>query len=307
MLIRLMDALSKILSFHYPQTALDVRCHFGAPWVIDHPPVAEGVVPYHLLTRGEALLRVAGGKEIELKEGDVVIIPHGAAHLIYSGDISKVSAEESHPGLYPLRLITNAGDGAQADVLCGEFRFGADARLLLRSLPSVIVVPSNAQRNLRALIEMLQSEAELERPGAAAILSKLSSALFALLLRAWIESGAPTQGMLGVLAEKRLQAAFEAMVHQPGEPWTLETLAEKCFVSRATFARIFAKAAGMPPAEMLTQIRMQEAARLLAGERAAIAGVAEAVGYQSEAAFSRAFSRHHGVGPGEFRRKLRQL
>lgn len=301
-----MDTLSKILSFHYPKTALDVRCHFRAPWVIDHPSVAEGIVPYHLLTRGEALLRIEDGEEIALKEGDVVIVPHGAAHLIHAGDRSNLSPEESHLGSLPLRLLTNSGEGAQADVLCGEFRFGADGLPLLRSLPSVIVVPSNDQRNLRALIEMLQSEAEFGRPGSAAILSQLSSALFALLLRAWIESGPPPPGMLGVLAEKRVQAALEAMVHQPDKGWTLDTLAEKCFMSRATFARIFTKAAGMPPAEMLTQIRMQAAARLLAEERGAIGGVAEAVGYQSEAAFSRAFSRHHGVGPGEYRRQLRR-
>jgi len=300
--IRLMDALSKILSFHYPHAALDVRCHFAAPWVIDHPSVAEGVVPYHLMTRGEALLKVASSREIPLKEGDIVVILHGDPHLIYSGELTRASEGQSQPGSHPLRLVTNTGNGEHADVLCGEFRFGADGLPFLRSLPSFIVVQTGGQGNLRALVDLLQSEAEHERPGAAAILNQLSSALFALLLRAWTESALPPPGMLGVLAEKRLQPALTAMVHQPGEPWTLESLALKCFMSRATFARIFTKAAGMPPAAMLTQIRMQEAARLLGERRGALAGVAEAVGYQSEAAFSRAFSRHHGVGPGEFRR-----
>ncbi|MGO4380910.1 cupin domain-containing protein [Pseudoduganella sp. RAF19] len=300
-----MDALSKILSLYPPQTALDVRCHFGAPWVLEHPAMAAGTAPYHLLTKGQASLQVAGRDDVPLAEGDIVVFPRGEAHRIYGGQLSGATQGEVRLGDHPLRLVENGGQGEPADVLCGEFRFGPDAEPLLRSLPPVMVVRTAEQRNLRALMDVLQSEAESERPGATAVLSQLAAALFALLLRAWMEQQEPAPGLFGVLADRRLHAALEAMMRAPEAPWTLEQLAELCFMSRATFARLFAKAAGMPPAEMLTQLRMQTAAQLLGHEGATAARVAEAVGYQSEAAFSRAFSRHHGVGPGEFKRRLR--
>jgi AraC family transcriptional activator of mtrCDE len=300
-----MDALSKILSLYPPQTALDIRCHFGAPWVLDHPAMGSGVAPYHMLTRGRARLQAAGGDEIEIAAGDIIVFPHGEAHRLYGGQLSGATAGVVQLGDHPLRLVENHGKGESADMLCGEFRFGVQGDGLLRSLPPVMVVHTAAQPNLRALVDVLQSESEGERPGAAAVLGQLAAALFTLILRAWMAQEEPLPGMFAVLAERRLQASLEAMMRQPEAPWTLEELAELCHMSRATFARLFTKAAGMPPAEMLTQLRMQTAAQLLGQEGATSARVAEAVGYQSEAAFSRAFSRHHGVGPGEFRRRPR--
>jgi len=299
-----MDALSKILSLYPPQTALDIRCHFGAPWVLDHPAVAPGVAPYHLVTRGNARLAVEGREEEELSAGDIIVFPRGEAHRIYGGQLSGAVPGTPQPGDHPLRLVENGGSGEPADVLCGEFRFGPQAEGLLRSLPPVMVVRTAEQKNLRLLMDVLQTEAESERPGAAAVLGQLAAALFTLLLRAWMEQEPPAPGLFSVMAEPRLRASLEAMMRQPEAPWTLEELADLCHMSRATFARLFTKAAGMPPAEMLTQLRMQSAAQMLGQEGATAARVAEAVGYQSEAAFSRAFSRHHGMGPGEYKRKL---
>jgi AraC family transcriptional activator of mtrCDE len=300
-----MDALSKILSLYPPQTAMDIRCHFGAPWVLDHPAMPSGVAPYHLLTRGKARLQVGARDDIELVEGDIIVFPHGEAHKLYGGQLSGATAGVVQLGDHPLRLVENGGRGDISDVLCGEFRFSAHGDGLLRSLPHVMLVHTRHHPNLRALLEVLQDESEEERPGAAAVLAQLAAALFTLILRAWMEQEEPVPGLFGVLAERRLQASLEAMMRQPEMPWTLEELAELCHMSRATFARLFTKAAGMPPAELLTQLRMQTAAQLLGQDGATSARVAEAVGYQSEAAFSRAFSRHHGVGPGEFRRRAR--
>jgi AraC family transcriptional activator of mtrCDE len=162
-----------------------------------------------------------------------------------------------------------------------------------------------ALASLRALIALLQREAEQERAGTAAILGQLSSALFALLLRGWLEQ-AGGQGLLAVLAEPRLHAALHAMLTEPERPWSLDGLAALCHMSRATFVRAFRQAAGQPPAEVLTQWRMAQAARLLAQGRLAAGQIGEQVGYQSEAAFNRMFKRHHGVGPGEYRRTARQ-
>jgi AraC family transcriptional activator of mtrCDE len=149
-------------------------------------------------------------------------------------------------------------------------------------------------------MRMLQEEAETPRGGSAAIIRQLASALFALLMRTWLEQAPAVPGLFGVLAERRLQAAINGMLAAPEKPWTLEELAEASHMSRATFARLFKQAANATPADVLTQLRMARAAPAGPGRRRR---VGEAVGYQSEAAFNRAFKRQYGVGPGAYRRR----
>nr|WP_315256472.1 AraC family transcriptional regulator [uncultured Duganella sp.] len=293
-----MDPLSHLLSLYPVQTALDVRCRFGAPWVINHGGTPRGVAPYHLIVRGEA--RVG---ELMLQTGDIIVFPQGGAHQLQIGDPAQASAPRSTPGL--LRLESNEGDGPQTDILCGEFHFDVDGSAgLLAALPEVLVVRTSGRpdaQSLRYLLRMLQEEAEAPRGGSEAIIRQLASALFALLIRTWLEQTLAVPGLFGVLAERRLQAAMNGMLTAPEKPWTLEYLADASHMSRATFARLFKQAANATPAEVLTQLRMARAARLLDDGRQA-GDVAEAVGYQSEAAFNRAFKRQYGVGPGAYKR-----
>jgi AraC family transcriptional activator of mtrCDE len=295
-----MDALSQLLAMYPMRTALDVRCHFGAPWVLDHPATACGIAPYHLIVRGEARCG-----DLPLHAGDIIVFPHGTAHQLYLGDPAAASPQHSAPGL--LRFAGNDGDGPATDILCGEFRFDADASLLA-ALPPVLVVRTADRADaasLRHLIGMLQGEAENPRAGSEAIVRQLASALFALLIRCWLEQSLAVPGLFAVMAERRLQAALNGMLAAPQQPWTLEDLAAACHMSRATFARLFTRAAGATPAAVLAQLRMAQAARLLDGGKQA-GEVGEAVGYQSEAAFNRAFKRRYGVGPGAYRRRAPQ-
>jgi AraC family transcriptional activator of mtrCDE len=294
-----MDPLSHLLSLYPVRTALDVRCRFGAPWVLDHEGTPRGVAPYHLIVRGEAQ---AEGQT--LQTGDIIVFPHGRAHRLHIGDPQHASAPHSAPGL--LRSLVNDGEGPPTDILCGEFRFDADGSAgLLTALPDMLVVHTAGRpdaQSLRHLLRMLQEEAETPRGGSAAIIRQLASALFALLIRTWLEQALAVPGLFGVLAERRLQAALNGMLTAPEKPWTLEELADISHMSRATFARLFKQAANATPADVLAQLRMARAARLLDdGQAAGVVG--EAVGYQSEAAFNRAFKRQYGVGPGAYRRR----
>jgi AraC family transcriptional activator of mtrCDE len=304
-----MDALSRLLTLYPLRTALDVRCHFGAPWVLDHAAVGPGIAPYHLIVRGAAALDFGDQRDLPLQAGDIVVFPHGGAHLLSLGDNAHASPLRELPGEHLLREVRNDGDGPATDILCGEFRFDADSGAgqgLLATLPPLLVVRTAGQPDaagLRNLIAMLQSEAEAPRAGSGAIVGQLASALFALLIRAWMEQAITVPGLFAVLAERRLQAALHAMLAQPERPWDLEQLAALCHMSRATFARLFKQAAGATPADVLAQLRMAQAARLLDQGRLAAGGVAEAVGYQSEAAFNRAFKRQYGVGPGAWRKR----
>lgn len=294
-----MDPLSHLLSLYPVRTALDIRCRFGAPWVLDHAGTPHGVAPYHLIVRGEAQ---ADG--LTLQTGDLIVFPHGGAHQLHIGDPAHASALRIEPGV--LRLASNDGDGAQTDILCGEFHFDADGSAgLLAALPQVLVVRTAGRpdaQSLRYLLRMLQEEADAPRGGSEAIIRQLASALFALLIRTWLEQTLAVPGLFGVLAERRLQAAINGMLTAPEKPWTLEDLAATSHMSRATFARLFKQAANATPADVLAQLRMARAARLLDEGRQA-GEVGEAVGYQSEAAFNRAFKRQYGVGPGAYRRR----
>jgi AraC family transcriptional activator of mtrCDE len=299
-----MDTLSHLLTLYPVRTALDVRCHYGAPWVLDQPASPDGVAPYHLIARGSALVDGADG--LELQAGDIIVFPHGGAHRLYIGDAAQASPVHKQAG--QLRFESNGGDGPATDILCGEFRFDPDGGGLLAALPAMLVVRTADQPDaqaLRHLIGILQAEAETPRAGSAAVLRQLSSALFALLIRAWLEQALAVPGVFAVMAERRLQAALNGMLSAPEKAWSLKQLATVCHMSRATFARLFKQAAGATPADVLTQLRMAQAARLLdTGKQAG--DVAESVGYQSEAAFNRAFKRRYGVGPGAWRRRAPQ-
>jgi len=302
-----MDALSRLLTLYPLQTALDVRCQFGAPWLLDHPAMAPGVAPYHLIVEGSARLDSGGLKGVELHCGDIAFFPHGTAHRLYLGDPDKAKPQHEVPGEHVLVEVRNDGEGPSTNVLCGEFRFdGNGGAGLLAALPDVLIVRTAEQADaasLRHLIGMLQTETEAARPGSSAIVSQLASALFALLIRAWMAQTLSVPGLFAVLAERRLQPALQGMLAAPEKPWALEDLAAVCHMSRATFARLFKQAAGATPADVLAQLRMAQAARLLDQGRQGVAAIAESVGYLSEAAFNRAFKRQYGVGPGAYRRR----
>jgi len=204
---------------------------------------------------------------------------------------------------------------AQIEILCGEFEFrGRRRSALLEALPECLVVEF-AQRPefgwLQGLLRMMAHEIEHQGAGAAAIVAELSGAVFTLAVRAHLETAADgtatLAGVLGILANARLGPALVAMLEAPGEPWTVASLAARCHLSRAAFARLFAQHARTGPLELLTTLRMELASRLLALGEQDTASIGEAVGYRSEAAFNRAFARHAGQTPGRYRRGERPL
>ena len=302
-----MGALSRLLSLYPVATALDIRCHFGAPWVLDHPAEPAGVAPYHLVVSGGGWLDVGAQRGIAVQAGDILLFPHGTPHKLHTGDAAALPpVQRTGEGEQLLRVFENGGQGAATDILCGRLEFSAGPRNpLLAALPDLVHVRTAGRDDfagLQGLMAMLRVETTAVRPGARAVVSQLASALFALMMRAWLEQAAAMPGLFALLAEQRLQAALQAMLAEPEKPWTMEELAGLCHMSRATFARVFQKAAGATPAAVLTQTRMARAAGLLAQGRLPVGQIAEQVGYQSEAAFNRVFKRCYGIGPGGYRR-----
>jgi AraC family transcriptional activator of mtrCDE len=152
----------------------------------------------------------------------------------------------------------------------------------------------------------MREEAFEQRPGYAPVVNQLSGALFALTLRSASEAGEAPRGLLALAQQPRLQPAIAAMFDDPATPWTLPALAKLCHMSRATFVRHFEDAIGRSASDVLTEIRMTLAGRKLAQTRLPLAAIGEEVGYQSEAAFQRAFKRYVGMTPARWRARAKK-
>jgi AraC family transcriptional regulator, activator of mtrCDE len=316
-----MDLLSRLLSLMPVSGRLEVRCHFGAPWVIEEEPAGIREIPYHVLLSGSAVVECGNGPPERIGPGDIVLFPGGGAHRLHdgSGQSPKPPIERHNESL----LIVESGtSGVTADLLCGRFLVGAVPDRLLRDhLPGRLIVHStpsyaaagNANQNaatatattagtrLTRLIELMREEATDQGPGSETLVNHLSAALFGLTLRFATEGATPPHGLLALAGRPRLQPAITAMFDKPGEPWTLDQFAALCNMSRATFVRQFQEAIGRSATDVLTEVRMTVAGRLLMQTTRPVADIGETVGYQSDAAFQRIFKRHTGITPARWR------
>jgi AraC family transcriptional activator of mtrCDE len=199
------------------------------------------------------------------------------------------------------------GNNVEVDLLCGRFVYApGPSALLLNALPDPFHVSLGGEQTLGALqtlIALMRTEAQERQPGALAIVTALSHALFAMALRVHGEQNAATSGVIALLADPRLGASVQGMLSAPERAWTIAELGALAAMSRATYARHFNERAGVTVMDFLTQIRMTIACDLLRRTQRSAAEIGEAVGYQSEAAFGKAFAQSVGVTPGRYRRR----
>jgi len=302
------------------------------PWVVETPcsskivpaimPEVEHLMPFHGVARGSCWASLVDGEPIRLNEGDLVLFPQGDHHVMSS--TPGLRAKVVDPDLYfakrppqlPFTLsLTENGmipasrfdsSGSRLKVVCGFL--GCDARPfnpLLASMPRVMRLPGLAAEGSSWVANFLHSmveESTRKRPGGEAVLERMSEMLFVEALRCYIET--LPAGETGWLAGVRDQSIGRvlALVHErPEAPWTLQQLADEAAMSRTTLHERFVQFIGQPPMQYLAQWRMQVATKLLRDTEAKLIKVALGVGYDSEAAFSRAFKRAVGVAPGAWR------
>ncbi|MGR9114649.1 MAG: AraC family transcriptional regulator [Gammaproteobacteria bacterium] len=271
-------------------------------WAIDTS--GSGNVNFHIVCQGECWLHLPGHQTPTLlQNGDIVVFPHDAAHIIGSS--------EAKPEVFGLKEISREVPLSHSNpgtaIICGFLELDYSVRrLLLGSLPEFIVISSDqsqASHNaVQTLLELLFIEASLDAVGVTAILDRLADALLFYIVRELAEKELPVPGLLGVFGDAQICKAALAMTANPERQWTLESLAKTAHLSRSVFAERFYQACAMPPIEFLTVWRMYLARRWLEQERASVMTVAERCGYESAAAFSKAFKRVMGAGPGQFRK-----
>ncbi|MGY2289269.1 AraC family transcriptional regulator [Pseudomonas sp. SDO528_S397] len=298
-----MHSIDTLIALANLQGSLDLRCQFQGDWALDHAPEPLGVAPYHIVLSGTCRAELSGGQRVTLHEGDILLMPGGATHLVRSQGVpvppSVCTLIEG--GLLPIHRV--GGERPDVDMLCGSFRYNRQS-LLFSALPDHLVVSSRqwqADGQLAALIALMRSEADGQRMGARFFIDALSQALFTLILRAWLDRQAPVAGALALFDDKRLSKAWQAMLAEPGHEWTIDSLAALAAMSRATFMRAFVKVAGASPWVLLTQLRMELAFNLLQQSRLSLTDIAVQAGYQSQAAFSKKFKETYGEAPGRLR------
>lgn len=248
-----------------------------------------------------------GGPARRLSAGDILLLSHGRAHMLHDGSGAPPAPAHPHASLN-LTIDRNNGRGASLEMLCGRFLLPPPQdRLVSESLPEDLVIHSGghhtaAGRQLATLIALIRTEAANESLGGHAMLNALSAAMFALALRVASEQNAVSAGLLSAVSQPRLGPALSALFQEPERAWTMPKLARLCHMSRATFARHFQQQMGRSASSLLLDIRMALAADRLRKTSASISEIAEAAGYQSDAAFQRAFKQHMDMTPARWRR-----
>ncbi|MGV7218078.1 AraC family transcriptional regulator [Bradyrhizobium sp. UFLA05-112] len=293
---------------------LDLRCAYGAPWRIDQGPGEANEIPYHAVVGGSALLEdPAGGRSLHLETGDILLLPGNPRHVMHDGSGARPKPARNRRELN-LVISENAGGGERLDLLCGHFAIAPPHDRFLRSyLPPRLVVHAGAravQRDtgaqLGGLVALMRSESADDHLGGRAMLNALSTAMFALVLRLASETEDAPRGLLALAGHPRVAPAVAVLFNEPARAWSLPELARLCNMSRATLARQFQEKLGRSASDLLTDIRMARAANELRKSSISTAGVAEIAGYQSEAAFQRAFKSHMGITPAQWRKAAQE-
>ena len=307
------DWLSRLFQMMPVNGRLDLRCSYGAPWRIDQGPGAIGEIPYHAVVAGSAVLDdPAGGRPLHLKGGDILLLPGNPRHVLHDGS-GVTPTPPLNRSSRNLTISENVGTGERLDMLCGHFVIRPPYDRLLRSyLPPRLVVHASPQGveqgrsgaafQLAGLVAWMRGEATTNHLGGVAILNALSTAMFALVMRLASEMSDAPLGLIALAGDTRLAPALVALFNEPARAWSLPALAKLCNMSRATLVRHFQEKLGRSASDLLTDIRMTLAANELRKPSMSTGAVADAVGYQSEAAFQRAFKNHIGLTPAQWRK-----
>lgn len=304
-----MDSLTHLIQLARPQVSLDLRCQLAGSFLIDHEQSEAGIAPFHIILDGSCVIEPAKGVVITANAGDFILFPQGGAHRI--SDVRKNKRRQSkitmsHDGNLPLRR--NCEGEPDVSLLCGSFDFrNGPAKLLFQSLPDPLYVSLANQASppaLQILVKLMRDEAARCDPGSLAIITALSHVLFVMALRVYSNQHPETASILSLLADARLGASVQAMIADPARSWTIEELGQVAAMSRATYARQFRNKADSTVWEFLTRIRMMIASELLKNTKRNAADIGMQVGYQSEAAFGKAFQQSIGTTPGRYRRDL---
>ena len=277
------------------------------PWGLELPSMQD-CVWFHMVTSGGCTIEVEGNTRL-LRAGDLVLIPHGQGHRAWGVEVCETLPVLDLPHEYvseQYAVLRHGGGGSLTNLVCGGIRFDHPAsRHLIDALPAIIHIESSFLSRgdwIQAILDLMAEEAQLVRPGSDAVVSRLCDILVIQAIRSWIEHDPAAQtGWLGALNDDQIGSTIALIHTNPAGDWSVASLASEASMSRSAFAAKFTAIVGESAMRYVTRWRMYAAIELLDTTDATIASIASQVGYDSEAAFSRAFKRVIGSTP---RRRL---
>ena len=303
------DPLGEALHFLRMTGSFYCRSEFTAPWGLALPTM-KGCLMFHVVMSGRCWIEVDGADRCLLQPGDLALVPHGEGHRLTSEpgilaarlfDLPREQVSERY------EILRHGGGGAATSVICGAVRFDHPAaHHLITLLPATITIDASSAHHaewIQSTLRFIAAEARELRPGGETVITRLADILVIQAIRAWIEQDSAGQtGWLGALKDKQIGHAIALIHRDPARAWTLASLAAEVAMSRSAFAARFTELVGVPAMHYVARWRMHVALSSLKEHGAGIGELASRLGYQSEAAFSRAFKRLIGVSPGAVRR-----
>lgn len=293
------------------------RSDLSAPWGLDLPAEPESMW-FHVVNSGSCRLEVDGtgvdsDEALQLGPGDFALVPRGEGHRLLSEPGAPTARVERLDYDYAsdrYAILRHGGGGARASIVCGTVRFGHPAaHNLVALLPRTIVVEGSPEARsteadwMQSTLRLIAAEGRELRPGGEEVITRLSDILVIQAIRTWI-AGDPAghTGWLGALQDPRIGRALSLVHRNPDRRWSVASLAREAAMSRSAFAARFTELVGEPVMQYVTRWRMQVALDGLQTDDLPVAALAARLGYESEAAFSRAFKRANGISPGAARR-----
>lgn len=299
------DSLSPLMELADARTVIDVRCQFSGAVDLPHETARAGVAPFHIVLQGTPCLRQNDAPDLQLAPGDLVLLTDGRAHSIIAQGTDRHDMTLQTGGIVPVR--TNSAT-PEVDILCGHFTCAnVSSAIFMSLLPNLVHVPLAAHQSthiLHALASVFRSEHQHRQQGSHMIVDALGKALLAYGLRLGSYAEVIEPSILALGADPRLSKAVYAVVRDPAQPWSIDTLAALCQMSRTTFIRHFQAQSGCKIAEFIAKIRVLHACKLLTDSTISITNIAFDVGYQSQSAFGKVFKEHTGLTPRQFRQQM---
>jgi AraC-like DNA-binding protein len=280
-------------------------------------PEADHVISYHLLLSGQCYARLPEGEPVKLRAGEVVMFPGGDRHILATGSRSGLRMQPTDISGESLHLMLKRGEvtplregktGDATRIVCGFLACeGRMADSILQSLPRMLRVDlrgSGTAAWVQSSIQFSMAQSAAQRPGSAMVLARLSEVLFAEAVRQYMDNAPEAQaGWLGALRDRHVGRALALLHERPTSAWTLERLSREVGLSRSALGDRFASLVGKAPMQYLTSWRLAMAETRLRRGEGSILRIATDVGYESQAAFNRAFKREFGLPPAAWRRQ----
>ena len=302
------DPLGEILHMLRLTSTLHCQAELTAPWGIEIPQIDECMV-IEIVNSGRCWIEIEGENPCELREGNLILIPHGTAHVIHSeikGAIQPLFDIPVEKISERYEIMRYGGGGDLTQVIAGVVRVDRSVvGNLLALFPKMLKIDAWDDESgwLSSTLRFIAREARELKPGGETIITRLTDILIIQLIRTWVESVSESnQGWLAALRDEQIGQALVLLHREPQHSWTVASLARAVNMSRSAFSARFTQLVGQPAMGYLTKWRMQLVHTLLRETPRSLSVLANRVGYESEVALSRAFKRVYGVPPGSIRR-----